>query len=300
MRTEKEYFQGHDVAQEHKKEWPKIPEGFFFWGGVDATGSLMQDFQQWPRPTLIPIRHLGGCWVWNGDTKLFIIGRKPFLPPPPFSIVLTLDAVLVMRSPNTIQRHIHPTNLLLNALFPKHQGCSDFLYGSLCLRQASALLVQLQVWLTRRTWTCHWMLMWGFPELPGKRHRSPFAPGTATAANAVHIAINLGSSVLVGPNNVTWTATLRICRDMAEYKIILWMLLGFRDWTFNLEIAIVIWMQSSAYLWRCLKLLCHVLPNIWCKKLVQIWWESVTTPCFYWPIAWTSSWSSQGADRPRE
>lgn len=143
--------------------------------------------------------------------------------------------------------------------------------------------------------SCRW-----FPELPGKRHSSPFAPGTATAANAVHIAINLGSSVLVGPNTVTWRATLRICRDMAEYKITLWMLLGFRDWKSNLEIASVIWMQSSAYLWRCFKLLCHVLPNIWCKKLVQIWWESVTTPCFYWPIAWTSSWSSQGADRPRE
>lgn len=49
--------------------------------GVDATGSLMQDFQQWPRPTLIPIRHLGGCWVWNGDAQLFITGRKLFLPP---------------------------------------------------------------------------------------------------------------------------------------------------------------------------------------------------------------------------
>lgn len=64
----------------------------------------MQDFQQWPRPTLIPIRHLGECWVWNGDTQLFITGRKPFLSPP-FSIVLTLDAELVMRSPNTILAH---------------------------------------------------------------------------------------------------------------------------------------------------------------------------------------------------
>ena len=162
MRTEKEYFQGHDVGQEHKRV-AEDPWRCFFWG-LMRQGASCKTFSNGPAQRSSPSVTLGdvgfGMVIRNSSSL-----EGNYFCPPMFSVVLPLDAVLVMRSPNTIQRHIHLMNLLINALFPKHQGCSDFLYGSLCLRQASALLVQSQVWLTRRTWTCHWMLMWGFVQM---------------------------------------------------------------------------------------------------------------------------------------
>ena len=207
-RTKKEYFRGHDVGQEHKRV-AEDPWSFFFsFWGVDATGSLMQDFQQWPRPTLIPIRHLGGCWV-NGDTQVFITGRKPFLPPPHVLHCSTFWMQYLSCGAPTQFRDTFIWWICFSMHFFQNIKDVPIFYMSLyvwarhphCLCNYRSGLPgghghAIGCWCGD---SCRW-----FPELPGKRHRSPFAPGTATAANAVHIAINLGSSVLVGPNNATW------------------------------------------------------------------------------------------------
>ena len=106
---------------------------FFFFFGLIA-GSLMQDFQQWPRPTLIPIRHLGGCWVWNGQGE-----------------------------PQHKSRTFIWWIYWLMHFFQNIEDVPIFyMFLYLCARHPHCLC-NYQVWLTRRT--CHWMLMWGLVQM---------------------------------------------------------------------------------------------------------------------------------------